>query len=109
MAEGFIVFRPSPERDPDWSKFRETLQVQLAIERAHSVRELMVYVVAWLSVPMGLLAFWRDAPASPRSLVLAAWATSLAGVLIAGASEWKHHRRRTDLMAELGSPQARGS
>lgn len=108
MAGGFIVVRPSPERDPDGSKLRETLQVQLAIERAHSVRELMVYVVAWLSVPMGLLAFWRGAP-GPRNLVLAAWATSLAGVLVAGASEWKHHRRRSDLMAELGSPQAPGS
>ena len=109
MREDFIVVKRSPERDPDGSKLRETLQTQVAIDRAHSFRDLMVYALALLSVPMGIFIAWRDVPASPRTLVLAMWVSSLAGLVITGASEWKLSRKRTDLMTELGSRPPSGS
>lgn len=109
MPDGYIVIRPSAERDPDGSKLRGTLEAQMAIDRASAMRQLMVHLVAWFSVPVALCAAWTGAPRQARGLVLAAWATALAGALIAGAWEWKHHRRRTGLMAALGCPPEPGA
>jgi hypothetical protein len=109
VPDGYIVIRPSPERDRDGSKLRQTLEAQVAIERAHALRLLLVHVVAWLSVPVGIGAAWPAPPAGMRGLFLAGWATSLVGALIAGTAEWKHHRRRSGLLADMGCPQRPGA
>jgi hypothetical protein len=108
VAESYILFESPPGRDPDGAKLREALQAQVALERAESVRVLMVYFVALLSVPNGILSLWRAAPSQLRGLAFAAWAASVAGVILAAVSEWKHHRRRRKVMVALEPPRAPG-
>jgi hypothetical protein len=108
VAESYIVVKPSPERDPDGSKLRAALQAHAALERAEAARILMVYFVALFSVPNGILALWRDALSGLRGLAFAVWAASVAGVILAGASEWRHRRRREEVMAELEPPRGPG-
>jgi hypothetical protein len=101
-CEGYVVVRVSPDRDPDGSKLRDTLQAQLALDRALSWRALMLDLLAILSLPLGVaLAAAGSPPGRARALLLVAWAAGVAGLAIAGASEWKYRRRRAALLNEL--------
>jgi hypothetical protein len=102
---GYLVVRVSPERDPDGSKLSGTLNAQLALERARGLRELMLQLLGVLSLPLGvvfLLAHSTSAPSPVRALLLAGWTAGVAGLAIAGASEWKYRRRRAALLDQLG-------
>lgn len=102
--DGFVVVRVSPEHDPDGSKLRGTLEAQRALERAQALRHFMLHLLGLLSLPLGVILARAPTPApSTRALLLAAWATALGGLVIAGASEWKYRRKRAALMDELGS------
>jgi hypothetical protein len=104
-SEGYVVVQVSPERDPDGSKLSGTLNAQLALERARGLRELMLQLLGILSLPLGVVFLLSNATMAPspvRALLLAGWAAGVAGLAIAGASEWKYRRRRAALLNELG-------
>jgi hypothetical protein len=104
-SDDYVVLQVSPERDPDGSKLSGTLNAQLALERARGLRELMLQLLGVLSLPLGvifLLAHASSAPGPVRALLLAGWTAGVAGLAIAGASEWKYRRRRAALLNELG-------
>jgi hypothetical protein len=101
-CQGYLVVRVSPKCDPDGSKLRATLEAQFALERAQSLRDLMLHLLALLSLPLGVILASTGHPlGAARALLLAAWTVGLAGLAIAGGSEWKYRRRRAALLNEL--------
>jgi hypothetical protein len=100
-----ISFRPSPERDPDGSKFREVFDCHFAYDRVHAVRELLVNGLAMTSLGTGLMAIRPGIlHGDAGRLVVALWITCLAGAAAAAVAEWRLHRRRARLVEELSPP-----
>ncbi len=105
MARDFIVVGVSRQKDPDGSKLRGFLQSQLALERAQSLRDLFVHLLAAVSLPLGFLVARSARGATGfRSLTLAGWLTCTLALALAGVSEWKYRRRCTALKQDLGPP-----
>jgi hypothetical protein len=103
-----ISFRPSPERDPDGSKFREVFACHFAYDQVHTVREILVHGLALTSLGTGLMAIRPGIlHGDAGRLVVALWITLLAGAAVAGLAEWKLHRRRARLVNELSPPSTR--
>jgi hypothetical protein len=105
MAEDFVVVAVSRRKDPDGRKLRTFLQSQLALERAQSIRDLLVHLLAAASLPLGFLAA-RSTGASTglRSLALAGWLTCTLALVFTGACEWRYRRRCAALKHDLGPP-----
>jgi hypothetical protein len=105
MNEEVLVVATSRQRDPDGSKLRKLLQIQFALERAQSLRDLFIHLLAAASLPLGWLVAWPAASgARLRSLTLAGWLTCLVGLSIAAAWEGRSRRRSSALRRELGPP-----
>jgi MFS family permease len=102
-----VSFRASPERDPDGSKLQEIFDCHFAYDRVHMVREALVYALAAVSVGTGLMAMHPGIVSGVLArLVLALWIGCLMGAAVAGAAEWRLHRRRARLLAGV-DPHAR--
>jgi hypothetical protein len=105
MDDGFVVVAVSARKDPDGSKLRTFLQSQLALERAHSVRDLLVHLLAIASFPLGLMAASAaGAMTGFRSLTVAGWLTCTIALVLAGAYEVRYRRRCAALKQDLGPP-----
>jgi len=104
MNEEVLVVGTSRQRDPDGSKLRDLLQTQFALERAQSLRDLFVHLLAAVSLPLGYLVARPASGGSFRSLTLAAWLTCLVGLTISAMREGRTRRRSGALRRELGPP-----
>jgi hypothetical protein len=105
MDTGFVVVGVSGRKDPDGSKLRTFLQSQIALERAQSLRDLFVHLLAAVSLPLGLLVARSAAGATSfRSVTLAGWSTCTVALLFAAFNEWKYRRRCSALKQDLPPP-----
>lgn len=102
MADDEIMISFSRAQDPDGSRLRQTFEVQLAIDWARSLRDLMTRLMAAASVPLAVMATWLRAPPVLRKTALTAWVMSLAGVVVAGLAERKYLHRRAQLIGAIG-------
>jgi hypothetical protein len=98
--KNLIVFRHTRARDPDGTKLGGTVEAHLASEHARGLRQRMMHVVAFTSVPVALIARW-PAPPGLRWIAFGAWMVAVAGVVVAAVSEWKYRRERAQLMMEM--------
>jgi hypothetical protein len=95
IGDDFVVFDVSPERDPDGSRLRRALEAAANREHARGLRELLIYLLAILSVPLwlcGVRPSWVSHDL--RLLAATAWAVASVGLLLVLASEWRWARRR---------------
>jgi hypothetical protein len=99
MGTGFTLLATSQDNDP--VRFRGVLAAQYAYERARALRELLVHVLAGLSLPVWLAAAWPGRIAGElRSAAVAAWLLCVGGLLAAIVSEWRWHRRRASFIVD---------
>jgi hypothetical protein len=106
LVDDLVIFDGSSERDPDGSRLRGALQAAANREHARGMRELLVYLLAILSVPLwlsGVRPSWLSHDL--RVLAATAWAVASVGLLFVLASEWRWARRRA---ARLSGLVARG-
>lgn len=94
VAEDFVVLHRSADTDPDGSKLQNALDAHFSFERARGVRELVVYVVLVLSLPVWIAAARPDwlSPES-RRLALTMWLVAAVGLILSFISERRWHRR----------------
>jgi hypothetical protein len=100
MNDGFTTLAVSAD-DPGGVRLRGALTAQFAYERARALRELLVYVLAALSIPVWIAAAWpATVTADFRRLAVTVWVLCLASVLVALGSEWRWHRRRASFIVD---------
>lgn len=105
MIEDVLVVGTSRQKDPDGRKLRTLLQTQFALERAQSLRDLFVHLLAAASLPLGyLVARPASGASSLRSITLAGWLTSLVTLSITAVWEGRCRHRSAALREELGPP-----
>src|SRR5262245_27766484 len=108
MAHDLIAVRASGD-DPDGRKLFATIHAHLALERARSLRALLVHVVAVLSAPVGLLAVRPDwLSAIGRRVTLVGWALSAAAAVGAFVRERRWQLRRDVHAAGIRVPMGDG-
>jgi hypothetical protein len=97
-----LAFTHSAVSDPDGAKLRALLRTHDAYARARRRRELMVNVVAGLSVFVWVHAAWpaHVAP-SIRALALTAWALAFSTLAVALFGEHRCRRRLDLRLAQL--------
>ncbi|HVV17222.1 MAG TPA: hypothetical protein VHH90_08475 [Polyangia bacterium] len=94
MPEDFFLLHRSTDVDRDGSKLQGVLAAHLSFERARGVREVIVYGLLALSLPVWIAAArprWMSADLN--RLVLAAWLVAAVGLVLALVSERRWHRR----------------
>ena len=110
MDKDFVILGVSSERDPNGSGLTRVLQAQLNLEHARGIREIAVYLLAGLGVPVWLAAIrpgWL--PRDLQTGVLTVWFLCLVGLVAAIAAEWRWRRIRGGMIVPSQKPTARGS
>jgi hypothetical protein len=94
MPQELVVLHRSADGELDGAKLRGVLSAHLALERARSVREAIVYGLLALSLPVWTAAA-RPEWLSPdsRRLALAAWLVTAMGLALAFVAERRWQRR----------------
>jgi hypothetical protein len=103
VPEQLLALKLSKTRDPDGVSLRGVLELHVEIERARRGRQVLVYVLGGLGVPVWLSAALPDVlPKTARSFSLAAWAVCF---LCAGSvliSEWRLRKKQALLIEKVG-------
>ena len=96
------VFSHSTLQDPDGAKLRALLRTHADYDRARGRRELMVNVVAGLSVFVWVHAAWpAQVPPSIRALTLTTWALAFLTLVVAFYGEHRCRRQLDRCLAQL--------
>ncbi|HXU02532.1 MAG TPA: hypothetical protein VN903_16320 [Polyangia bacterium] len=104
MNEDVLVIGTSRQKDPDGSKLRAVLQSHFALERAQSLRDLFVHLLALASLPLGYLAARPASGTTLRAITLSGWLTCLAALSVATLAEVRWRRRCAALRKVLPPP-----
>jgi hypothetical protein len=106
MSDDLLVLHRAGDADPDGSKLRGVLSAHLAFERARSLREMIVYGLLAVSLPVWIAAArpeWLSAQL--KTLALTAWLVTAIGLALAFVSERRWHHRCVAL-ADQRRPRA---
>ena len=102
MPEELLAVKLPTTGDPDGASLRGVLQLHVEIDRARRGRQVLLYVLGVLGVPMWLSAALPDfLPKTVRSFSLAAWAVCFLCSAWALAFEWQL-RKKQALLIEKG-------
>ena len=103
MPEKLLAMKISPAGDTDRASLRKVLELHAEIDRARGGRQLLVFVLAALGVPVWLSAALPGfLPKTVRSFSLAAWAVCLLCLALVLASEWRLRRKQALLIEKVG-------
>ena len=101
MQDDLIVIHPSRTQDPDGAMMRAVLSAHFAVERAQGRRELLLSLLAILSLPLWLSTAWPAWATHLRPASLAGWALCVALLAASLISEGAWRRKRARLLSRM--------